>query len=162
MDFSLVQQLCEMGFGTSTGMSTYNNLLNDKEMVYAWGKEQTMKDYYRDHKGMAGEVKFVSPDKYIDDCVNGWWMEKRTRENYAGYKEAFRQAVIKSRSQNRENIERLKRVIADAEGKMDLPTIEYYDDGTITQEGIHRALAAKELGLKEIPVVYVNEKYRKN
>ena len=51
------------------------------------------------------------------------------------------------------NIERLKKVIRSRKGKMEVPFLEYDEQGRpIGHEGRHRAKAAEELGIKKIPV----------
>jgi len=54
---------------------------------------------------------------------------------------------------NQENIERLKKVIRSSKGKMEVPFLEYDEQGRpIGHEGRHRAQAAEELGVKLMPV----------
>jgi hypothetical protein len=52
-----------------------------------------------------------------------------------------------------ENVERVKKVIRSRQGKMEIPYLEYDEQGRPTgHEGRHRATAAKQLGVKLIPV----------
>ena len=53
----------------------------------------------------------------------------------------------------KENIERLKKVIRSRKGKMEVPFLEYDEQGRpIGHEGRHRAKASQELGVKLMPV----------
>ncbi len=62
--------------------------------------------------------------------------------------EQYSKAII-----NKENVEKLKKVIRSAKGKMEIPYLLYDKQGRpIGHEGRHRATAAKELDIERIPV----------
>ena len=62
--------------------------------------------------------------------------------------ERYSQQVIQQ-----DTVEKLKKVLKSSKGKMDVPFLEYDEQGNPTgHEGRHRAMAAKQLGVKLIPV----------
>ena len=119
-------------FGLKTGMAHYDKVLADK-------------DYAKDKHTFYEKIK-MSPDAYIDACASGFRLNM--------YSTNYRK-LYDGRVQDRETIEHLKEVIQN--GEMDVPVLSYYYykswDCNFEQEGIHRAIAAKELGYKEIPVI---------
>ncbi len=61
--------------------------------------------------------------------------------------------ILKHQEEKRQYMEKLKNVIRSRKGKMEVPFLEYDVDGRPTDhEGRHRAIAARELGVKKIPV----------
>jgi hypothetical protein len=84
-----------------------------------------------DYKDRGGELKYVSPDEYIN-AVKPLKMSELTREN----------------------IDDLKQHILDG-GKLD--PLALYEDGS--EDGRHRAYAAKELGIKRVPVLDFKNKF---
>ena len=94
----------------------------------------------------ANKRVLMSPDDYIKKATGTF---KRQ-----GYKTKASD-IEKQRSSDREKIEYLKNIIKDPNTKVYEPYIHYKqtcgnrDDG---QDGIHRAVAAKELGYEKIPV----------
>ena len=123
--------VCE-SFGLKTGMAHYDKVLTDR-------------DYSKDKHTFYEKIK-MSPDAYIDACASGFRLNM--------YSTNYRK-LYDGRVQDREVIEELKKVIQN--GEMDVPVLSYYyykqNDCNFEQEGIHRAIAAKELGYKEIPVL---------
>ncbi len=127
----------------TTGMSFYDALLDEKQA-----------EYYAKNKKAVGEVLYISPDNYIDFAAKGNW-EEYGRE---GTFENFRENTIAQKQTDfgKENIQKLKKIVEEG-GKIDMPVLEYYQDGHFrSQEGYHRALMAKELGVEMIPVLVVN------
>ena len=113
----------------------------------------SVKDYYKRFKSRQSEIKEIDPQEYINTAMGNFWsqMSPASQENWGGYSK-FYDAMVSMRSENREQIEKLKKVIA-SEEQMHLPVLDF--SRGFTQEGLHRAIAAKELGLKTIPVLYV-------
>ena len=117
-------------FTNSTGMSYYDEIINKP-------------DYFQ-KKGRYITKIMMSPVAYIETCVDGF----RNNGSSTDY-----DSLYNSRSDDRKDIEEYKEIIQN--GKMDTPVLHYdlSEDGYyFDQEGIHRAIAAKELGMKFIPV----------
>lgn len=117
-------------FVNSTGMSYYDDIINKP-------------DYFQ-KKGRYITKIMMSPVAYIETCVEGF----RNNGSSTDYN-----SLYNSRSDDRKDIEEYKDIIQN--GKMDTPVLHYdlSEDGYyFDQEGIHRAIAAKELGMKFIPV----------
>ena len=91
-------------------------------------------------------VKMMSPDKFLRTT-------KKEMEGRGSYEsmEDYKKSIFQEGSQ--ENIQKLKKVIQQPKGKMEVPFLLYDEQGRPTgHEGRHRAQAAKELGAKLIPV----------
>jgi len=66
--------------------------------------------------------------------------------------------MLKYVSERKNYMKNLKNVIRQPKGKMEIPYLEYDEQGRPTgHEGRHRAVAAKELGVKLIPVTIAKE-----
>lgn len=114
-----------------TGMSYYDNFLNDKDH-----------DYMKLTRGVQGRIVKMSPDEYISRIAN----------------DIFKVPVNTVVSQaSEDSIDKYASMMKSGV-KFNLPYINYADEG---QEGRHRALAAKKVGEKEIPVLIVT-KYDRN
>ena len=88
-------------------------------------------------------VKMMSPEKFLRTA----YIESKLRGNNKTYEQYFNSVI------NQENVQKLKGVIQQPKGKMDVPFLEYDEQGNPTgHEGRHRATAAKEMGIKLIPV----------
>ena len=86
----------------------------------------------------GGKITVMTPDEYIDMAVKAFPNQTRKEVVYE------RLADVEGMERNREAIkEDLARPLM----------IDTMPDGTVAQEGLHRALAAKELGLDEVPVI---------
>jgi hypothetical protein len=108
-----------------TGMSYYNNFLNDKDAKYM-----------KYAKGKIGTIQYMPPDVYIEKCAY----------------DIFNSTVEKTlRGINDINIDKYAEQMKNGE-KFDLPVLDYADK---TQEGRHRALAMKKLGVDLMPVLVV-------
>lgn len=121
---------------TTTGMSFYDDSLD-------------YSDYARETKENFSEVFMMSPDDYIDLCTYGF---QSTGSNTSKDK------LLSSRKLDKEDIEKYKDIIQNE--TMDMPVLEMQisddpnkDLDSFGQEGLHRAIAAKELGIKQIPVL---------
>ena len=132
-------------FSTSTtGMSYYDEVINDK--------------YYAERKSRFTKIIQMSPKKYIESCVKGFNTNRKLGE---GSKEPTDfETLVKSRTDN--SLEELKNKLQTTE--IDMPVLEYSvksdDFITFTQEGLHRAIAAMQLGYDKIPVlITVSRRY---
>ena len=86
----------------------------------------------------GGKLTVMSPDEYIDMAIKA--DPKRSRKD-----------IVNERLENVERMARNKKALQNDAS----PPLSIYRqaDGTYDQEGLHRALAAKELGLTEVPVI---------
>lgn len=91
----------------------------------------------------GGKLTIMSPDEYIDKVV----------DEFAKKEGLTRQQVLETRT----DLDRAKKTLnSDEAYPLTLDTTKDYVD----QEGLHRALAAKELGLKEVPVIVDASKFK--
>lgn len=110
-----------------TGMSYYDDFLNPKDH-----------DYKKLVKGLQGNIVMMSPDDYIDRLGKDIFHCSRER-------------VL--RGVDQDNVEQIRQKMA-AGTKYNIPIL---DLANTTQEGRHRALAAKALGVQKIPVLVVTK-----
>lgn len=94
-------------------------------------------DYAKKHGYNGCFIASMSPDEYMDRCS----------------KEVFKSPIEDTYSgmENKHNVENYANLMKKGT-KFDMP---YLDVLKHEQEGRHRAMAAKELGIKEIPVLYL-------
>lgn len=111
----------------STGMPYYDRFLNPKD-----------KEYLMVTKGKLGKVEYMSPDQYISLCAQ----------------HIFR--VSKSKIMNGVHEDKAKKYANEMSNgtKFDMPVIDY---ASRSQEGRHRALAARINLVDKIPVLVVSE-----
>jgi hypothetical protein len=111
---------------------------NKTEMPYYDGILQYPK-YHKGYKGVCGEIVLMSPDDYFASCVHA-------RSDLTSYCDEF----------NSVDMERVNKYYERALNgeKMPIPVI---DKKMGSQEGRHRAMVAKKLELKKIPVLVVTE-----
>ena len=112
---------------TKTGMSYYDDFLNPKDH-----------DYKKLAKGLKGEIKMMSTDEYIDALGKDIFHCSRER-------------VLRGVEWN--NVKEYAAKMA-AGTKFNIPILDLANE---TQEGRHRALAAAELGVKQIPILVVTK-----
>lgn len=129
---------------TTTGMSMYDDVLKD--------------EHYAETKQRFPKIVKMSPDKYIETVLDGFnsAYKKYGNEEYIKTKEQ----LIKSRETGLDKLrEKFGKV------QLDMPIISYemQEDKSLdmgAQEGLHRAILAKEQGLSEIPVaIYTTARY---
>lgn len=112
---------------TKTGMSYYDEFLNHRDH-----------DYKKLAKGLQGEIVMMSPDDYIQSLA----------------KDIFHKSVDRvMRGVNHENVDKYADKMKNGT-KFDMPILNIADE---TQEGRHRALAAAQLGVKQIPILVVTK-----
>ena len=139
----------EKGYGkyfsnTTTGMSMYDDVLVDK--------------HYAKTKQRFPKIVKMSPDQYIETVLEGFNNAyiKYGNNEYVKTKEQ----LIESR---KSGLDKLREKFGNVQLDMPMIAYEMQEDGTIdmgAQEGLHRAILAKELGLDEIPVaIYSTARY---
>lgn len=114
-----------------TGMPTYDNMLQNP-------------DYFARAKRRKHGVVLMSPDEYIQKAFRGF--EKMNDHNKLSIED-----VISSRDPKR-----VKKYAQQMQSGEKFPTIVLDYSLGFSQEGLHRALAAKILGIEEIPVMIVS------
>lgn len=113
------------------------------------GRNSIYKDSDEDDKyhakkyGIAYHDREMTPDQYIRRANS-------ITNKSQGLKYTPKQAETqKRRTANNNSIEELKGRITDPNNKVDIPYLDYHSGD---QEGFHRAIAAKDAGIKKIPV----------
>ena len=142
----------------------YNDLLSEREMGWYDSKNLEYKrgpvrDYMKERKGMKGEIKWMSPDGYIDIVTAGAYNVSQNSPEF----EYFKSLIIKGRREsiNDEDYNLIENY-KDRWVNGEQPYMGYiiYSMGTyFGQEGLHRAIMAKDLDVKEIPVLIINKNY---
>ena len=125
------------GFNTkTTGMSYYDDLLNDPK--------------YSEKKRKFGEVIKISPRTYIETCVEGFNTNKKLGMDA---EQTTFEKLVESRRDKK--LEKIKANFYKTDYDMPILHYEYKNENYISfgQEGLHRAIAAMDLGEKEIPVL---------
>ncbi len=124
-------------------MPTYDEMLSNPE-------------YFRDKKNAAFTIMHMSPDEYIEQA-------------YQSFKEHGALAIWQDRSDLRKSrTDSLITKYAERMGKGDkfpLPVLDFRGkagfsgakEKSFTQEGLHRAYAAKEAGVAQMPVMVVDD-----
>jgi hypothetical protein len=93
--------------------------------------------YFREQKGMVFKIETMTPDEYMAECAKGQHSTIMQEE----------------RTIDRNKVDKYAKLMQSGE-KFPMPVIEHGKYGMI-QEGRHRALAAKQIGVKNIPVMVV-------
>ena len=89
-----------------------------------------------------GSVEYMSPDELMKRMSKG--------QNTSTKASIARRKLMGGDSK----VEDLQALMSDGKTKMDMPVLDYAEGGFV-QDGYHRALAAKKLGLKRIPVAVI-------
>lgn len=129
-----------------TGMSYYDDVLFDRD--------------YAEHKQRFSKIITMTPDKYLEVVTKGF--NEGHKKYESGRTNLTVEDIVRQRTDQR--LKDLREKFGKSE-PFDMPMIEFQKqgDGTTdmaTQEGIHRAILAKEQNLNEIPVaVYSTGRY---
>ena len=140
-----------------------------KIVCEAWSGQVVSKQGYespskQEKYGYSDKRVEMSPDDYIKKCAR-----IARRKGYHEKTKNTEKTMVNSRKEhttdNGENtIEKYKKRLQDPKDKVNEPWIMYNPYGNTNndaQDGLHRAIAAKELGMKKIPVhIYHNNSKR--
>ena len=153
-----------LDFEDKTDSPLFDDLTSEKEM--SWFNPQTRqykkgpkKDYFKEVKGYDSKIELMSPDEYINKCVQGFYEREASDKTFDQYKEEiidFRRMSVDEKDVNL--IEKYKQMWINGQNPPML-YIEYGNNNFYGQEGMHRALAAKDLGIKLIPVLIINRNH---
>ena len=99
-------------------------------------------EYHRERKKKTGEIVYMSPDEYIKRAILGFKSIGEPAENV-------------EQTRNPELIDKYAQMMQDGT-KFDMPILDYRD-GYFSQEGLHRAMAARKLGARDIPVAILKD-----
>lgn len=131
-------QVTKTPFKNETEISQINRIIENKDTV---GNGQKIADYYRTAKGEDWSVQKMSPDEYLQRAAKAMGMKTQSEiDNWI--------------SQPMGNPSKYAEDMA----KGDKFPMAWINEVAGSQEGRTRALAAKQLGYKEIPVA-IAEKY---
>ena len=138
----------------TTGMSYYDNLFGPRGEEIDNVDKISQKEYYKINKNVEGDVVYMSPDEYIDTAARGQYEEQKRINPKITYEEF--KSDIEGRRVSKESLDKIRNAIKEGK-KINIPHLEYTEEGLVGQEGYHRAIVAKELGLKQMPVLLVRE-----
>jgi len=131
-------------FDTTTGIPNYDALISNEELFEGG---ETKSEYYKRAKGMEGTLVYMTPDEYMN-------LVGKDAELLGGGRataEQWRKSRESSMPNAREYFD--KKVAAGEK----IPALSIaYEKGATTQEGMHRAMWAKERGIEQVPVLIVN------
>lgn len=138
--FAQVHSQVKEGHGESYQYDVIGQFYPEREIA---------REYQQKHKGREAHIEYMSPDDYfkkIDQDINKF---KANEGLYA----------IDGGPPYEATHEQVKKYKAAAMrgDKFAMPWIDYKKGEWTGQEGRHRALMAKELGVEKMPVVIVNE-----
>lgn len=116
----------------TTEMPFYDDLLK---------ADDDMKAYFKREKGLVWELKNMSPDEYIDAVVKGF-------------------SSTKERLMSGRDTDKIKDFAEQMKSGKKFPilTLDYSKGKRVSQEGVHRALAAKEANVSTVPVLIIKGK----
>jgi hypothetical protein len=112
--------------------------MNTTDMSYYDGVIQFPR-YHKENKGVCGKIELMSPDDYIQSCALS-----RSRPNTV--------------DEEMMNVNMTRVIVLEQKMRAGekLPLI-VIDKKSCMQEGRHRALASKRIGLEKIPVLVVTD-----
>jgi hypothetical protein len=146
------------------GKIPLENIRQDKQSQdMAWSKKsRTPLPDYPESFGFKGEKKLMSPDEFMEitrgEAIQNAVLGGREVPEYAKDLESYREQVIIPSI-----VTKLKPLVASKTVKVDMPWLEYDRKGLIQgHEGRHRAEAARQLGLTQIPVKIVTKQPEKD
>lgn len=129
---------------STTGMATYDDMMKNP-------------DYHRDYKKWAFTIDHMSPDEYIRRAFEAF------REH--GHMQPHQDLSDLRRSRSGKLIAKYAEKMKQGE-KFPMPTLDYRGqvpfgggakEKAFSQEGLHRAYAAKEAGVTEMPVMIIDD-----
>ena len=129
MKLTILENVADDVFKDSTGVSDYDDLLDPQS-----------KEYWLTKKNRVGHIEYMSPDEYIEKCAEYGFDHKTTADK-----------LIKSRSADTDSIESITKAINNRT-KIYMPYLNIADH---TQEGLHRAVACKQLGIDTMKVLVI-------
>ena len=142
-------------FKGETGISDFDSHFDNT--IVANG--MTRREYYEKVKGITGKVVFISPDEYLERATRGQWeaMRPNQRSDWKNYDD-FKTYVVEKQRISEDKIKALQDKLKKGE-RWNIPSLEYdKETGKLrSQEGYHRAILAKRMGIKQIPVMEVNK-----
>jgi len=162
--FNKVEKFCQhnidgerLDFNLKTDIPNYDSTLDENTEVHAWGETLNKKKYYEKYKGVKSHIEYLTPEKYIDICVNGEYNKFRNIYSL----DEFKKIYIHSREINQDNIKKYENLWVSGISNPPMGFIRYIDGKYEDQEGMHRAILAKKLNVKSIPVLIINQTVKK-
>ncbi len=126
---------------TTTGMPYYDTMIQKGHIA---GNRDPVK-YFKTNKGLVFEIVWMSPEDYLRES----YKLQNYNIDYLKYKFPLKYYIERSIDPEKIN-EYTERTLEGS--KMPIPVLDYND---MSQEGRHRAVVAKELGVEEMPVLVV-------
>lgn len=120
-------------FHNESQMKAKDIFRTDKTDIPVYDNMMNKPAYHKRAKGMTFKIVYMSPDEYLTRCARM-------------FNTPFKYRMIESQL-----VEKYKKRVLNG-SKMPLPVI---DEKEQSQEGRHRAMVAKELGVKRMPVLIV-------
>lgn len=127
----------------------YEKLGYEKHMSKPMGEA-----YQRNTQGYESHIEFMTPEDYLNSVgIMGNIKEYKTNKTD--------EINIKfDKKTGRERVNEYKQAMISGD-KFPMPSIWYREGNFSGQEGIHRAVAAEELGIQKIPVVKIDQDKKK-
>jgi len=119
----------------TTEMTDYDTMIKALQT-----DDQYLLKYFARSKGFKPELVTMSPDEYIDTVVK---YNKTTRHNV-------------ERERDPEKVDRFAKKMQAGE-KFPVLMLDYARNPRVSQEGIHRSMAAIKIGVTKVPVLIVKE-----
>ena len=135
----------------TTGISHFDNLFGKIGNEIDNVEGITQREYFKKNKNTSADIVYMSPDEYIKNAAMGQWEASSKKVSFDEFLKD-----IQTRRVSEESLSRLRKAISEGK-KINMPYLEYDKEGLYGQEGYHRALIAKEMGLKEMPVLLVKK-----
>ena len=127
---------------TTTGMPFYDSMLHKE---YIAGNRDPV-EYFKTNKGLLFEIVWMSPTQYLEESYK---IHRKFSIDY-GIPQITFETYLKTNIDPDLINEYVQRTLEGS--KMPMPVLDY---DKLTQEGRHRAVVAKELGVEKIPVLVV-------
>lgn len=159
-------------FQEQTDVPYYDTLISDYPRTWHDPQSQKLqkrpiKDYMREVKNMTGNIEWMSPDEYIDEVARGFVVGEKLRLDSGKVSipdfEDARSNLVDSRRTSYDT-ETGKNLIEDYKERWingeqpPMGYLIYTKEGRLWgQEGLHRAIMAKDLGVSQIPVLIVRK-----